>query len=244
MTPVYYDVQRNWSRIKPYLRDPQVEKVLVRDFNKYTWGHGRRKFKPGDVPHDFEDGDWYLFSRNSDGGLDTERYRRGPMPHFWRYVKSAACHWLVNFNLELARRVAPERPWRIVTSQAHSTVFDGKNTLFDFNFLALGISAKECLQMARKRGRELKPGQHQKVGMPDNEKWERRVARRRLVRSRSARCSRRPALTARPERKEAIETGTAVSFCPSESRARAQDRGRWLRSAKQRAFARYRRRRA
>jgi hypothetical protein len=57
------------------------------------------------------------------------------------YVKHAACHWLVNFALELAQHVEPNRAWRIITSQEHSTVWDGKDTLFDFNFLALGVTA-------------------------------------------------------------------------------------------------------
>ena len=67
---------------------------------------------------------------------------------------------MVNFALELAQLVEPNRKWRIITSDKHSTVYDGKDTLFDFNFLALGISPKECFELAYKR--ELKPGQHEK----------------------------------------------------------------------------------
>ena len=43
------------------------------------------------------------------------------------------CHWLVNFSLRLAERVDPDRPWRIITSDSHSTVWDGYDLLFDFN---------------------------------------------------------------------------------------------------------------
>jgi hypothetical protein len=48
-------------------------------------------------------------------------------------VKHAACHWLVNFALRLAILAEPARPWQIVSSQAHSTVWDGQSTLFDCN---------------------------------------------------------------------------------------------------------------
>ena len=40
-------------------------------------------------------------------------------------MKHAACHWLVNFALELAQLVEPDRKWRIITSDKHSTVWDG-----------------------------------------------------------------------------------------------------------------------
>jgi hypothetical protein len=55
----------------------------------------------------------------------------------------------------------PRRTWRIITSPEHSTVWDGDQLLFDFNFQAMGIDAGECFQLAYKR--ELKPGQHKKV---------------------------------------------------------------------------------
>ena len=63
-------------------------------------------------------------------------------------MKHAACHWLVNFNLRLAQLAEPSRSWRIVTSDAHSTVWDGKQTLFEFNFLAFDISADDCFALA------------------------------------------------------------------------------------------------
>ena len=46
--------------------------------------------------------------------------------HFWKYCKHAACHWLVNFTLELAQVVKPKHIWRIITLDEHSTVWGGK----------------------------------------------------------------------------------------------------------------------
>jgi hypothetical protein len=65
---------------------------------------------------------------------------------------------LVNFNLRLAMLVEPDRQWRILTSRMHSTVWDGKSTLFDFNFQALGISPDESFKIAN--WRQLKPGKY------------------------------------------------------------------------------------
>jgi hypothetical protein len=74
-----------------------------------------------------------------------------------RYTKHAACHWLVNFTLKLAERVEPKREWRILSSQDHSTVWDGGQLLFDFNFQSMGITPQECFRLANES--ELKPGE-------------------------------------------------------------------------------------
>jgi hypothetical protein len=145
----YYDIPRHWTKkIVPHLDDERLNHVLVRDFNKYTQGLWGEPFTHGQFPREFESCDWSL-------------EHRGPEPRYWRYVKHAACHWLVNFNLRLAQLVAPDRPWRIVTSDKHSTVWDGEETLFDFNFLALGVPPDECFRLAdRKR---LAPGKELRV---------------------------------------------------------------------------------
>lgn len=100
------------------------------------------------VPFEFESCDWYC-------------NRKGRRPAYWNYVKHGACHWLVNFNLKLAMLVEPERDWRIITSDDHSSVWDGKNTLFDFNFSALGVHPDECFLIANKK--QLKLGQLMEV---------------------------------------------------------------------------------
>ena len=69
----YYPVVRNWSRkIKPHLSDPEVQTVLVRDFNRFTFGRWEKPFVAGMKPTDFESCDW--------------RYeRRGRQPEFWDF---------------------------------------------------------------------------------------------------------------------------------------------------------------
>jgi hypothetical protein len=144
----YYDLKKNWRRVKPHLTDKELNDILVRDFNKFTFGRWNQRFTHGDLPSEFESCDWDIG-------------HRGRRPAFWQYVKHAACHWLVNFTLRLATLVKPERPWRIITSQKHSTVWDGGDTLFDFNFQAFGIDPNECFELAFKE--ELKPGKYLRV---------------------------------------------------------------------------------
>jgi hypothetical protein len=146
----YYDIKRHWTkRIESHLADERLNAILVRDFNKFTTGRWGQPFKRGMFPRDFETCMWDV-------------WHRGPEPRFWRYVKHAACHWLVNFNLRLARLAVPRRQWRIVTSQKHSTVWDGGRTLFDMNFLALGVPSDEAFELAD-RGRRLPPGKELRV---------------------------------------------------------------------------------
>jgi hypothetical protein len=143
---------RNWRKIKRHLGDRELNDILVRDFNKYTFGLWRKRFTLGQFPDQFESCDW-------------RPYRPGRYPAYWRYVKHGACHWLVNFNLKLATLVEPARKWRILTSDYHSTVWDDHETLFDFNFSALGISPKECFLRAR-CAYELAPRQQLRVYFP------------------------------------------------------------------------------
>lgn len=150
----YYDLQRHWTRrIEPQLSDAALNQILVRDFNKYTQGLWGKPFTQGQFPREFESCDWWC-------------EHRGKEPRYWQYVKHAACHWLVNFNLRLAQLVEPARPWRIVTSQEHSTVWDGEQTLFDFNFLALGVPPQECFKLANKR--QLKAGKELRVYLAEH----------------------------------------------------------------------------
>jgi len=144
----YYDLKKNWHRVKPHLTDKELNDILVRDFNKCTSGRWGEKFVHDDLPSDFETCDW-----------DCEHHGRPTC--FWRYVKHSACHWLVNFNLRLAMLVRPKKPWRIITSEDHSTVWDGDDTLFDFNLQAFEIHPDECFQLAFEE--ELKPGKYLQV---------------------------------------------------------------------------------
>lgn len=144
----YYDLKgSNWTRVvAPHLQDEEVQRVLARDFHKFTMGRWNERFEKGMVPRDFESCDWDIWCRRC---------------RFHDYVKHAACHWIVNFALALARAVSPRRRWRIITTQAHSTVWDGQFTLFDFNFYAFGIPAMETFQTAY--GRELPVGRYLRV---------------------------------------------------------------------------------
>jgi hypothetical protein len=154
----YYDLQRNWTRkIVPHLNDEALNTILVRDFNNYCIGRWNETFKPGQLPEDVESCDW----RDCSG-------RRGRLPRYWSYVKHGACYWIVNFALCLASLAEPNTCWRIVTSDEHATVWDGRETLFEFNFQALGISAEECWQLARygKNCEILSPGVERILGDP------------------------------------------------------------------------------
>jgi hypothetical protein len=144
----YYDLKKNWRRVRPHLADKKLNNILIRNFNKYTFGRWGEEFTHGRLPCEFESCDW---------DIDHP----GRRPAFWNYTKHGACHWPVNFSLRLAMLVMPERPWRIITSERHSTVWDGEETLFDFNFQAFGIDANECFEMASEK--ELAPGKYLRV---------------------------------------------------------------------------------
>ena len=149
----YYDLKKHWRRVRPHLADKKLNNILVRDFNKFTFGRWGRNFTHDDLPSDFEFCDW-------------RHGKRGRPPAFWSYTSHLACHWLVNFNLRLAMLVMPDKPWRIVTSAEHSTVWDGNDLIFDFNFQAFGIDPNECFDSAYHR--ELPPGEYRRLYWPEH----------------------------------------------------------------------------
>ena len=144
----YFDIQKNWRNLRPHVESDEAQDILVRDFNMFTFGRWKIKFKKGMLPTDFELCDW-------------QEHHRGPRPEYWQYTKYSACHWLVNFNLIVALRTIPHKQWRILTSEEHSTVWDGKGLLFDFNLQAMGVPAEESFALANEE--ELRPGQQLEV---------------------------------------------------------------------------------
>jgi hypothetical protein len=50
----YYDLKKNWRRVKPHLADKKLNDILVRDFNKFTQGRSGKTFTYGDLPLNFE----------------------------------------------------------------------------------------------------------------------------------------------------------------------------------------------
>jgi hypothetical protein len=72
----------------------------------------------------------------------------------------------VNAALRLAELVEPDGAWRIVTSDEHSTVWDGDRTLFDMQFSALDIDPEECFRLALHEGIMLPIGEYMILPSP------------------------------------------------------------------------------
>jgi hypothetical protein len=138
-TFAYYDLKKNWRKVKRHVSDPALNDILVEDFNKFSVGVWNKPFRHGDYPAEFETCMWWP------DRYDDPKFR---FCAYMSYVKHGACHWLVNFALGLAMLVEPTKKWRIITSDEHSTVWDGHDTLFEFNWQAFGVSANECFRSA------------------------------------------------------------------------------------------------
>lgn len=119
-----------------------------------------------ELPSDYDSCDWRYFQEG----------RRGRKPAYWDYVCYSACHWVCDLALYVASEHAPQFKWRIVTSQKHSTVWNGckKNpVLFDINFSALGVPPKDAWNLASKFGCVLRLGEdlHPHVYEKSYQKW-------------------------------------------------------------------------
>ena len=80
----YYPIVENWDcKIRPHLDNPDLQRVLIRDFDKYSAARWGKRFKRGEFPRDVEDYDW------------TSDFH-GSHPAYFRYVKhGAATGWSI-----------------------------------------------------------------------------------------------------------------------------------------------------
>lgn len=111
-------------------------------------GWGEKNYSQYKSPSEFDSCDWRC------------EPRIGRTPSYWRWVCWNCCHFLVDLNLFLAIKAFPQFEWRIIThanrkddNDSHSTVWNGETKsplLFDMNFLALGIPARQAWETAIK----------------------------------------------------------------------------------------------
>lgn len=141
----FYPLQRRWRKVGPIYRSdmaraiwlPEMKAYQRQRMSDYGVTYAYPEETPDLRPSDWESSDW----RYTCG-------RRGPEPAYWQYLTHGSCHWMCNLHLWVAVRAESDRPWRIVTSGKHSTVWDGDQTLWDPQFMALGVSATDAWDLA------------------------------------------------------------------------------------------------
>lgn len=153
MKKQYVDIEKNWNKIKPYAVSAAATQIWKKDLKKhynrsriydhnlsdYEFNSDRiidrfiyisqfeKRFSNSKKPSDYD----YFYWRYERLGF-TDR-----MPAFWDYVVHDKSHWMVNFNLFVAEQAFPEEPWRIIVSDEHACVWNGRELFFDMNYSAL-----------------------------------------------------------------------------------------------------------
>jgi len=156
----YVNITAKWQRLKPAFQSKEARDIwepCLREFSQSEAFERGREYRVDfyegkNARPCWHDGDW--------------RFGHGRrIPEWWDYACGKACHWIVDLALFVAQSKLKSEEWRIVSSQKHSTVWNGdceNPLLFDINFLALGVPAKEALSLAA-TGRELKVGKYLKA---------------------------------------------------------------------------------
>jgi hypothetical protein len=148
---IFFDCVERWSEIEPHLGDAEFNRILNHDFNRMTWGRWRKPFPSKERPYPAS---WEGYNGH------VGRYL-GPEGEYRKFVLDLCCHWLVNANLRLAQLILPTREWRIIYSRQNHCVYDGHDTLFDLEGLALYGDAWLAYEFAvGLSGRQLAPGQY------------------------------------------------------------------------------------
>lgn len=153
----YFDIHRNWGKLESVFESGAARSIwhpCIEEFEMRHAAEHKFTYKPrpnAEYPCDYDGCDWRF---------DTVKVERP----FWKFARHAACHWVVDLALYVAKTSRPQTPWRILHAQKHSTVWNGcteKPVLFDINFHAMGISAPEAMDLAS-HGREMKIGKYLK----------------------------------------------------------------------------------
>ena len=141
----YYDIKKKWKSIRPFAESDEATSIWYYHFERYArkqkWSS--KPLSPTLTPSDYDNCSW-RFGHHEDP-------RRGRRPHFWQYACHGSCHFNVYLNLYLAECIEPDRMWVVVSSDDHSTVWDGDDTIFDLNFSAIGVPIEECWELAAKQ---------------------------------------------------------------------------------------------
>ncbi len=154
----YQPIQKQWRKLGPLYRSEEAKRIwypAMREYQRSRMDELNAKYAypkntPDLRPSHFDSCDWQL-----------DRKQPGPAPVYWEYVCFGACHWLANLHLWVAWQAEPKYSWMIVTSEKHSLVWNGRDKLWDANFMAIGVSTEEAWNLAAKQpdSEEITPGE-------------------------------------------------------------------------------------
>ena len=132
----YFNVSKYWDKLNPIYETDEIKEIALYKLNAYL------KVKAKDDGYTFKPLTEFVYpcDYNSDFWICDGRKRR---LKYFNWVLHRACHWMAPINLEVIVKALPDREWRLVYSDFHSTVFDGKRTVYDLNYKAWGVPITE-----------------------------------------------------------------------------------------------------
>ena len=94
--PRYFDIQKNWRRLKPLferqdvltLMHAEMECYVASRAEDYGFEHKPKPFNPDLRPVDYDACDWRF-----------DRTKPGPWPAYWDWACHRACHYVASHNL-------------------------------------------------------------------------------------------------------------------------------------------------
>ena len=135
----YFNISKNWKVLGPIYESPEIVELAFTEMNAYIEARAEQhgfKYKEDrrcHYPRWFDSCDWRFD-------------RKGRPPIFDKWICHSACHWTANINAEVIMKAQPTKNWRVINSSYHSTVWDGKNTIYDTNFYGLKIPIEDVVE--------------------------------------------------------------------------------------------------
>lgn len=158
----HYNLSRNWHKFSP--EAPVARQRLDRDLRIYAHhraleaeDHYRKLgYKNYSSSIGYEVG-------TMPAELDSRCYaiKAGRPKGYADYILGGGCHWVCNWLLSCIEQVEPNKPWRIVTSDLHTCLWDGNRVLLDITYQGLDLSIEDSYwnTMCQPSYQCLEPGQ-------------------------------------------------------------------------------------
>ncbi len=161
LTTVAEDIEQ-WTMFDPALHTRRLNRILLRADVRAVYDKASRA---ADAVHRWDLFQWYNYERlpGLTEPLEGEELLfpdqlecsdwmwclpPGRRPNYYRFVCSRYCHWLSEGHRLVASLLFPDLQWDVICSDKHTTaVCVEEKLLFDLTFAAMGVTAKEALQM-------------------------------------------------------------------------------------------------
>ena len=130
----YLNIEKYWDILNPIYESPLIKEIALHEMNCAR--ENKCKY------YNFNVSPFEKFAYPIEFNIQLDKkVSTNPKHPYGKWTCCQMCHWIAVINMSVALIAFPEIEWRIINSTNHSTVWDGKDIVFDTNMLYFGYSS-------------------------------------------------------------------------------------------------------